>query len=216
VTEQTEPLNFAAHVWTELSNLDVSPHIKHTEDTDNMKGAPYLPWEAAWMLLKSKYPGSSFTYGAEIRHPDGTVEVEVHIHVRCRYFDFDNQFDTDLNSLSGFCRLPVMTWRFKAITEPDARAISDARARCLVKAIAIHTGLGLQLWTDEYTSPVGKQVELIDGKELAELQRLISETGTIEADFLSWCEVDKLEDLPYSRYKSATRLLQAKAKRGAK
>jgi hypothetical protein len=45
-------------------------------------------------------------------------------------------------------QLPVMDNRNNAVKSPDARKISDAQMRCLVKAIACH-GLGLYIYAGE-------------------------------------------------------------------
>jgi hypothetical protein len=45
-------------------------------------------------------------------------------------------------------QLPVMDNRNNAVANPDARKISDAQMRCLVKAIACH-GLGLYIYAGE-------------------------------------------------------------------
>ena len=46
--------------------------------------------------------------------------------------------------------LPVMDFRNKAISEPDARAISDSKMRCLVKCLAL-LGLGHYIYAGEDT-----------------------------------------------------------------
>jgi hypothetical protein len=48
--------------------------------------------------------------------------------------------------------LPVMDFRHKAIANPDARAISDAKMRCMVKCFALF-GLGHYIYAGEDLPP---------------------------------------------------------------
>ena len=45
--------------------------------------------------------------------------------------------------------LPVMDHRNNSVVNPTSRQISDARQRCLVKAVAVATGLGLYIYRGE-------------------------------------------------------------------
>jgi len=46
------------------------------------------------------------------------------------------------------CQLPVMDFRNKAITNPDAFAVNTAIMRCMTKALSLH-GLGLYIYSGE-------------------------------------------------------------------
>ena len=110
-------------VWDDLSNVDCSEHID-TVEFGNTK-LSYLSWAWAWAMLMEKYPEAQVKYYENketgipyIQMPDGTAEV------RCRVSISD-----------GIWRemwLPVMDFNNKAIVNPDARQISDAKMRCLV------------------------------------------------------------------------------------
>jgi hypothetical protein len=115
-------------VWKTLSQIDVSNHI------ETKGGLNYLSWGWAWSTLCQHYGDSSYTY-SEPRWCDktNTVEVEVTVTVEGK-------------AISMW--LPVMDYRNKAIENPTSRDISDARIRCLVKAIAMH-GLGMCLYMGE-------------------------------------------------------------------
>jgi hypothetical protein len=65
--------------------------------------------------------------------PDGTGEVRCSVVV---------------HGVSRSMSLPVMDYRNDAIKNPSARHISDAKARCLVKTIALF-GLGLYIYAGE-------------------------------------------------------------------
>lgn len=60
-----------------------------------------------------------------------------------------------------------------------------------------------------------EQAEYITDKQAADLQAKITEVGANEAQFLRFLKVEKLEDLPASKYTAAIRALEDKA-RGAK
>jgi hypothetical protein len=54
--------------------------------------------------------------------------------------------------------LPVMDYKNKAIPNPDARAVSDTRMRCLTKCLAMY-GLGHYIYAGEDLPPSGDAVE---------------------------------------------------------
>jgi hypothetical protein len=194
-------ISFAEQVWDTLSKTDVSPHVKQLEKTSGRPAIDYLPWHKAWLLLKREFPASTFYYDDDLTHEGGTVEVGVQLTV---------QKDNGGLFVSSMCRLPVMNFKFSAITDPNARERNDARQRCLVKACAF-AGLGLDLWS-ESPVPVGRFNDPISAKQLKTLQDLIKKTGTDPEFFAEWCECE-LEELPIERYPSAFGLLSAKLKK---
>ena len=116
-------------VWDTLRAVDCSKVI------ENKMGLDYIGWADAWSLLMSKYPEATYVfdeptfYGMEGKR---TCEVTCTIYI---------------GELERSWSLPVMTasMPMKSIPEPSSRQISDAKARCFVKTIAMY-GLGLQLW----------------------------------------------------------------------
>jgi hypothetical protein len=124
-------------VWKKLSSIDVSNHIQK-------KGTlSYLSWAWAWGVLKENYPESGFDFrefesdGAVIdymKYPDGTASVHCTVHIG--------------ESVESSMWLPVMDFRNNAIQNPDSRDVSDAKMRCLVKAIAL-LGLGHYIYAGE-------------------------------------------------------------------
>jgi len=118
------------HIWETLSAIEVKGHLKQRGQFS------YLPWANAWGLLMSAFPEAEFHEG-EFTHANGTT--------------LDAQFYPDEtarvtvavtigeHTLSMW--LPVMDMRNNAIKNPNAREISDAKARCLVKTLAMF-GLG--------------------------------------------------------------------------
>jgi hypothetical protein len=204
-SEEYEEIPFAEHVWETLSRINVEPHINVIEATAKRPAVPYLSWSKAWMLLKRNFPGSTYSHRPDLIHEDGTVEVEVDVVIQC-----------SLGPATQFtnARLGVMDNWFNPIPHPTARQVNDARQRALVKALAF-AGLGLNLWSDSVI-PVGRLDDPISEKQREVIESLIKSTETNDHDFLNWCEVSELKDLPVERYTSAISLLEAKARRQAK
>jgi len=128
-------------VWEKLSTTDVSEH------SSDKNGLTYLSWAWAWKVLKDECPQATFTFkeyrdprGLDYPHldhliyPDGTAMVECVVSIE---------------GASQSMSLPVMDYRNKAIVGPDSRAVSDSKQRCLVKAIAMASGLGLYIYAGE-------------------------------------------------------------------
>lgn len=107
-----------------LSRKDVSDGIERKGQLD------YLSWAYAWNALCEEYPDSEFYFDEPITFPDGSVMVKSVCHVDGKRHEM---------------QLPVMDNRNKAIQNPNARDISDAQMRCLVKNIALY-GLGISLY----------------------------------------------------------------------
>ena len=108
-----------------LSRKDVSKGVERKGNLD------YLSWAYAWNALVEEYPDSTYYFGEPSTFPDGSVMVRAGVTV---------------DGLTHEMTLPVMDHRNKAITNPNARDISDAQMRCFVKSIAMHgVGIGLYL-----------------------------------------------------------------------
>ena len=124
-------------VWETLSKVDCSEHI------EKKMNLSYLSWAWAWGVLMEHYADAQFTFQAftdsdEIMrdamfYPDGSASVHVTVSI---------------GSLTRSMWLPVMDYKNNAISNPSARQISDAKMRCLVKAIALF-GLGHYIYAGE-------------------------------------------------------------------
>ena len=114
-------------IWQTLSAVDCSEHV------EKKMGLSYLSWAWAWGILMDHYPEAQYAFDDELQHKDGSMETRCLIKI-------------------GDCKrimwLPVMDNRNNAIKNPDARAISDARMRCLVKTLALF-GLGHYIYAGE-------------------------------------------------------------------
>jgi hypothetical protein len=199
---KTADQSFEAQVWKELSRTDVSDHVDQIPATNKRPAVSYLSWHRAWSLVKRKFPASTYSHRSDIRHPDGTVEVEVDVVIA---------ETTGGPSLFTNARLAVMNSYFAPISNPTAREVNDSRQRCLVKALAF-AGLGLNLW-DDSVIPVGKLDDPINDQQFMMLTQLIEASKTDEASFLKWADIEDLHDLPFERYGSAVALLEAKCRR---
>jgi len=114
-------------VWKKLSVIDCSKHVEKKGQLS------YLSWTWAWSVLMEHYPSSSYVFHPETSLDNGSVMVSCTVTVEGQ---------------SHTMWLPVMDNRNNSITNPDTRKISDARMRCLVKAIAMH-GLGIYIYAGE-------------------------------------------------------------------
>jgi len=173
-------------VFATLSAVDCS---KHTEKKGNLT---YLSWSWAWSILLQHYPDSSFSFGENEIHADGTVTVYCTVTVE---------------GMPRMMWLPVMDNRNNAICNPDARKISDAKMRCLVKAIALH-GLGLYIYAGEDLPEVAS--EKISADQCTEINDLIAETNSDSAAFCRYLKVRSVGEITTAQYQTAVNLLNKK------
>jgi len=107
-----------------LSRKDVSKGIERKGNLD------YLSWAYAWNALCEEHPDANFYFAEPVTFPDGSVMTKAIVTVGEKTHEMT---------------LPVMDHRNKAITNPNARDISDAQMRALVKCISLF-GLGIGLY----------------------------------------------------------------------
>lgn len=131
-------------VWAELSSINVNDQI---EKKGRFK---YLSWAWAWQQVKEYSCTSSYEVHEDMVYEDKTREV------RCT---------VTIDGISHMMWLPVMDHQNRAIKNPDARAINDARMRCLVKAIAMH-GLGHYIYAGEDVPQAYQEVEEVNEPEI--------------------------------------------------
>ena len=139
----------------DLLKLNVN---EHTEKKGNLT---YLSWAWAWDLaLKAD---EQATYKVEMfgdkcyMDINGTAMVFVTVTI----------FGKPMT-----CQLPVMDYKNKAITNPDAFAINTAIMRCMTKTLALH-GLGLYIYSNEDLpeDPGGPKIKPTDGALVDEKQK---------------------------------------------
>ena len=114
-------------IWKTLSEVNVN------NDKERKGRFDYLSWADAWKHIQQNTEDATYQLHDDIVYPDNSREV------RC---------SVTIDGVTHMMWLAVMDNNNRAIKNPDARAINDARMRCLVKAIAMH-GLGLYIYAGE-------------------------------------------------------------------
>lgn len=179
-------------VWSDLSGVNVNDHVEKRGKFS------YLSWTWAWSTLKQSYPETYISF-KNVRHNNGSMTVECFINIH-----------EGEEVCSGYGWLPVMDHLNKAIIDPDSRAISDARMRCLVKTIAMTTGLGLYIYSGE-SMPQAEKPEkgaVITEAQAKELFDLFKSTG---ADVIAWANhygVQDISELPAEKYEQVYNALR--------
>lgn len=194
--------DFVKRVWEDLSTIDLEGYTKVLKHAGN---ATYLSWSNAWTLLMQRYPWSTEIY--EVNELENkSVEVRCTLTVS----DGSEEFTRSMH-------LPVMDAKMQAIFDPSARAISDTKARCLVKCLS-KFGLGIHLYAgDEFPrlekAPTVEPAKHITDEQAANLFALSEEVGADHKKFLSYFGIKSVEDLPASRLDEATKMLETKRKK---
>lgn len=112
--------------FKELRLVNVNDHV------EEKNGLKYLSWAWAVDKLLELDETANWEYGA----PQKWGET-VMIFCTVRAFGRERT-----------AQLPVMDYKNKAISNPDAFAVNTAMQRCLAKAIALH-GIGLYIYAGE-------------------------------------------------------------------
>lgn len=176
-------------VWATLSAIDCSAKVEQ-------KGKlTYLSWAWAWQTLMEHYPESTYEYDIGNCLQNDTVEVNVSVTVE---------------GVTHSMWLPVMDNRNKSIANPTTRDISDARMRCLVKAIAMH-GLGIYIYAGEDLPETTKTME-VSPDQAAEIKALLEETGADVKQFLTYFKTDSVDHMLAVHHSRAVAALKAKIK----
>ena len=154
-----------AEIWNTLSKVNVNEHI------EKKMNLSYLSWAWAWGILMEIYPESTYIFQQPEVHDDGSMTVICTIEIGGR---------------TRTMWLPVMDHKNKAIKKPDARDISDAKMRCLVKCLALF-GLGHYIYAGEdvpQTPGADRTVPTVDRPEHIDtfksvFEKVVSEGGTL-------------------------------------
>jgi len=131
-----------ADIWKKMSTIDVSEFVK-SRGVGN-RTLSWIPWSDCLAILQNCYPSFEYEFFPVTLYPDGSAEVGCEVTIG----DVSRRVD-----------LPVMDHKFNAIvagagSSPSSRDINDGRWRAFVKATAILTGLGFQLYRDGSGVPV--------------------------------------------------------------
>jgi hypothetical protein len=174
--------------WVTLSKIDCSKHVEKKGQLS------YLSWSWAWSTLMNEFPSSTFEIHSDERLPDDSVMVSCTVTVE---------------GMPRTMWLPVMDNKNNAIKSPDARKISDARMRCLVKCIAMH-GLGLYIYAGEDLPETDPPV--MTDADFKALNDLLDESGADKEAFCKAFGIKSVKDLPLNQLAKATSMLHAKIK----
>ena len=127
-------------IWTKLSVINVN------DKTEKKGNLTYLSWAWAWGELMNHFPMATYTF-TEWEYPDGqsyvTKDILIYPDETCSV-----ECELKIGELTRNMWLPVMDYKNNAIINPNARAISDTKMRCLVKCIAMF-GLGWNIYAGE-------------------------------------------------------------------
>jgi hypothetical protein len=129
--------------YTELRKINVNEHI------EKKNGLSYLSWAWAVDTLLQQDPSATWDYKEPKQFGDTLM-------VFCSVTAFGKIMTA---------QLPVLDFRNKAITNPDAMAVNTAMQRCLAKAIALH-GIGLYIYSGEDIPESEKVEENITDKDI--------------------------------------------------
>jgi hypothetical protein len=194
-------MTLAAEIWTTLSKINVNENI---EKKGNLS---YLSWTWAWSKLMEHFPDSYYHF-EDRKLENGTVEVTCILSI--------HKGD---QSVSRHMWLPVMDHKNNSIINPSSRMVSDAKMRCLVKAIGI-MGLGLYIYAGEDLPAAEKErirIEMenamVDEKQSETLNDLIKDTGTDADKFCEHYKIASIEMLPLSQFEQAVTMLKTKLER---
>jgi len=194
-------MTLAAEIWKTLSAINVNENI---EKKGNLS---YLSWTWAWSTLMEHYPDSYYHF-EDRKIENGTVEVTCILTI--------HKGD---QSVSRHMWLPVMDHKNNSIVNPSSRMISDAKMRCLVKAIAI-MGLGLYIFSGEDLPAAEKErmrVEMenamVSEAQAETLNDLIKDTATDADKFCEHYKIAAIEMLPLSQFDQAVTMLKTKLER---
>lgn len=160
----------AKEIWDTLSAVNVNEH------TQEKGGLTYLSWAWAWGIMMSYYPDMIVRWFGTGEYPDVTYYPGGSAAVEC---------EVTIRGISRNMWLPVMDYRNKAIANPDSRAISDSKMRCLTKCFALF-GLGHYIYAGEdIPGGKGKADELIE--QVKTLGKALTEDGyTVDSDLRDW------------------------------
>ncbi len=199
--------------FTRLSAINVSEYVEK-------KGQfAYLSWAYAVSQLRQFDPTATWQVqrfeGIPFLNTEAGVFVEVAVCVK----------GVSLSQIH-----PVLDSKNRPILAPTAFDINTSIQRCLVKAIALH-GLGLNLYAGEdlplaneeqkaEDKPVAVPVaaptpatpirkgKVISIAQIAQIERLLSETGSDRAKLLAYFGVETLAEISAADYPRVVRSLE--------
>ena len=153
----------------------------HTEKKNNLT---YLSWAWAWAEARKADPTASYKVEMFNDVDSGNPTCYMDINGTAMVWVTVTMFGKPMT-----CQLPVMDYRNKAISKPDAFAVNTAIMRCMTKALSLH-GLGLYIYAGEDLPEEGKSVVITptqgatDNIPIEELRYL----EEVAVDLIAMCE----------------------------
>lgn len=201
-----------SNYFVELSKINVNEHVER-------KGQfSYLSWPFAVSQLRQFDPVATWHVqrfeGLPYLNTEAGCFVEVAVCVK----------GVSLSQIH-----PVLDSKNRPILAPTAFDINTSIQRCLVKAIALH-GLGLYLYSGEdlplasdepktedkpVVVPIApapatpiRQGKVITIAQIAQIERLLAETGSDRAKLLAYFGVETLAEIAVTDYPRVVRSLE--------
>ena len=132
--------------WNEMRSLDISKHVKQRDKAD------YLPWASCLKLLyengaeKVSFRPLTNETGSSLFMSDQTFTDKNGYTNRC----YEVRVEVVIDGTSFWISYPVMNG-INPVRDNlmNQNAVHKAQMRAFVKAVAINTGLGFDLWLDD-------------------------------------------------------------------
>jgi len=148
----------SAEVYAHNLKVDFSKHVKR----DTNRGVDYIPWHRLYAFMCVYTPFRiNETKWVDIDPSDpsrGTLAVVTLVNIT-----------NGVVSVPLYNAVMAKNRMNSSVSDADARQIADAIQRCMVKAVAIHTGLGLEMWMkleeDEDIEPLEDDEDEDDDEE---------------------------------------------------
>lgn len=129
----------------EMLNMPVDELLEMRGDKE------YLPWTEALILLETNFPGYRVGYETCRR---GGVNEQDPIYTLVPWFDYGQLgcavyayvYEEETGKRTPPIYFPVMDYKHKAHPNPTVCDINNSMQRAAVKAIAIHTWIGLEVF----------------------------------------------------------------------
>ena len=129
----------AGEIWAKLSRINPGDDKLDVKEVQGKKFT-YLSWAWAWGVLMEHYPDADFRIVEEYAYENSDVtsgnKREGYVTRTGRTMMVG--VEMDIRGVQRAMWLPVMDNKNLAMVNPDARSISDARMRCLVKCLALY------------------------------------------------------------------------------
>ena len=194
----TTATSTAGHIFDTLSRVNVNEHI------EKKNGLSYLSWAWAYQTLMQYYPDNSYELYEE-RYENGNVMVHCTLTIT-----------VGEHSVSRYMWLPVLDFRNKPVTNPDAFQINSTRMRCLVKCISMF-GLGAYIYAgedipqseaDAAQEEKSNLVSTITKEQAKLLGEAVEHAGRDLGKLMKFYKVNKLDELTKAQYDQALHACQ--------